>query len=175
MQNSIGQSLQRVDGRAKVTGAATYAAEQKVPNLAYAVMVTSTIAKGRVASVEIATLSAIDRNADLVITWDGNGYAPTETVTVVLSTSPPANTPLPAGSSAAVFCRAAAQAGKLIITRDLLQPIAPTLAGFSSSLYMSVLSDSSRPNLFQVPLKFGGTAPVSVSRASNETIRVVIQ
>uniref|UniRef100_Q020N1 Xanthine dehydrogenase, molybdenum binding subunit apoprotein n=1 Tax=Solibacter usitatus (strain Ellin6076) TaxID=234267 RepID=Q020N1_SOLUE len=54
MQNSIGQPIQRVEGRAKVTGKATYSAEHKVPNLAYAVMVTSTIAKGRVISIDTA-------------------------------------------------------------------------------------------------------------------------
>ena len=33
----IGQPTSRVDGRAKVTGAAKYAAEYHVPNLAYGV------------------------------------------------------------------------------------------------------------------------------------------
>ena len=39
----IGEPITRVDGRAKVTGAAKYAAEFEIPQLAYAVMVTSTI------------------------------------------------------------------------------------------------------------------------------------
>ena len=38
----------RVDGIDKVTGKATYTAEQKIPNLAYAVFVCSTIAKGSI-------------------------------------------------------------------------------------------------------------------------------
>jgi xanthine dehydrogenase YagR molybdenum-binding subunit len=46
MQDSVGKPLTRVDGRAKVTGRAVYAAEQKTPNFAHAVLVTSTIAKG---------------------------------------------------------------------------------------------------------------------------------
>ena len=41
----IGTPTSRVDGRAKVTGAAKYAAEYKAPDLAYAAVVTSTIAK----------------------------------------------------------------------------------------------------------------------------------
>jgi xanthine dehydrogenase YagR molybdenum-binding subunit len=45
---SIGTPLNRVDGRLKVTGGAKYAAEFAAPNVAYAVIVTSTIAKGRV-------------------------------------------------------------------------------------------------------------------------------
>ncbi len=49
---SIGKPLNRVDGRAKVTGTATYSAEFKIPNMAHAVMVTSTIPKGRIASLD---------------------------------------------------------------------------------------------------------------------------
>jgi xanthine dehydrogenase YagR molybdenum-binding subunit len=42
----------RYEGRLKVTGSAQYAAEFKVENLAYAVMVTSTIAKGVVTGMD---------------------------------------------------------------------------------------------------------------------------
>ena len=44
----IGQPVSRVDGRQKVTGAATYAAEFVVPNLAHAAVVRSTIENGRI-------------------------------------------------------------------------------------------------------------------------------
>jgi xanthine dehydrogenase YagR molybdenum-binding subunit len=59
MQNSIGKPIPRVDGRAKVTGQATYAAEQKIPNVAHAVMVTSSVAKGRIASVDTAAAGRV--------------------------------------------------------------------------------------------------------------------
>ncbi len=49
---SIGQSLSRADGRAKVTGAARYTADQHVPNLLHAVLVTATIPAGRVLAIE---------------------------------------------------------------------------------------------------------------------------
>ncbi|HLH20559.1 MAG TPA: molybdopterin cofactor-binding domain-containing protein, partial [Bryobacteraceae bacterium] len=52
MQDSLGKPLVRVDGRAKVTGRAVYTAEQDVPNAAYAVMVTSSIARGRIVSLD---------------------------------------------------------------------------------------------------------------------------
>ena len=48
----IGKEMPRVDGVAKVTGRATYAAEFQVPNLAYGHIVTSTIARGRTASID---------------------------------------------------------------------------------------------------------------------------
>jgi xanthine dehydrogenase YagR molybdenum-binding subunit len=52
MPNSVGQPIDRVDGSLKVTGHALYTADQQVPNLAHAVMLTSSIAKGRIASMD---------------------------------------------------------------------------------------------------------------------------
>ena len=50
----IGQPVSRVDGRQKVTGGATYAAEFDVPGLAHAAIVRSTVANGRIASIDSA-------------------------------------------------------------------------------------------------------------------------
>jgi xanthine dehydrogenase YagR molybdenum-binding subunit len=48
----IGRPVSRVDGRQKVTGAARYAAEHDPPNVAYGAIVRSTIANGRVATID---------------------------------------------------------------------------------------------------------------------------
>ena len=48
----IGTPTSRVDGFAKVTGAAKYAAEFSAPGLVYGSVVTSTIAKGRIARID---------------------------------------------------------------------------------------------------------------------------
>lgn len=48
----IGAPLTRVDGRAKVTGSATYTAEFPIPHLAYGVVVESTIPSGRITSID---------------------------------------------------------------------------------------------------------------------------
>jgi xanthine dehydrogenase YagR molybdenum-binding subunit len=45
-------ALDRVDGKQKVTGAAKYAAEHQIQGLAYAVLVESTIAKGRIKNID---------------------------------------------------------------------------------------------------------------------------
>lgn len=50
----VGKPISRVDGRLKVTGQARYAAETKVPNVAYGVLVTSGVAKGRVTNIDTA-------------------------------------------------------------------------------------------------------------------------
>ena len=48
----IGQPVSRVDGRQKVTGRATYAAEFDVPGHAHGAIVRSAMAKGRIASID---------------------------------------------------------------------------------------------------------------------------
>ena len=50
--HTIGQPLDRTDGMLKVTGRAQYAAEFPAAQLAHAVLVTSTIARGRIASID---------------------------------------------------------------------------------------------------------------------------
>ncbi len=48
----IGADTSRIDGRAKVTGAAKYAAEFNVPGLAHGSVITSNIAKGRILRID---------------------------------------------------------------------------------------------------------------------------
>jgi xanthine dehydrogenase YagR molybdenum-binding subunit len=55
-----GQPLNRVDGRAKVTGAAKYAADYNAPNLAYGVIVSSAIAKGRIITIDTSAPLSLD-------------------------------------------------------------------------------------------------------------------
>ncbi|UOQ98363.1 xanthine dehydrogenase family protein molybdopterin-binding subunit [Hymenobacter sp. 5317J-9] len=52
LSKQIGSTLNRVDGHLKVTGAATYSAEYELPGMSYAVLVGSTIAKGRIKSID---------------------------------------------------------------------------------------------------------------------------
>ncbi len=52
MENVVGKPLDRIDGRLKVTGAATYAAEFEVPNALHAVAVQSEIATGRIVDID---------------------------------------------------------------------------------------------------------------------------
>jgi xanthine dehydrogenase YagR molybdenum-binding subunit len=51
---SVGKPIERVDGRRKITGAAKYAAEFKYDRLAHAVLLQSTIAKGRIVAIDAA-------------------------------------------------------------------------------------------------------------------------
>jgi xanthine dehydrogenase YagR molybdenum-binding subunit len=55
----IGTPTSRVDGHAKVTGAAKYAGEFASPDLVYGSVVTSTIAKGRITSIELSEAMSV--------------------------------------------------------------------------------------------------------------------
>jgi len=52
MDDVVGKPLDRVDGRLKVTGQAIYTADWNIPGLTYAVLVTSSIAAGRIAAID---------------------------------------------------------------------------------------------------------------------------
>jgi xanthine dehydrogenase YagR molybdenum-binding subunit len=52
--STIGEPLARVDGKLKVTGSATYAAEFVRPKLVYGVLIQSAIANGRVQAIDTA-------------------------------------------------------------------------------------------------------------------------
>ncbi len=65
----IGAPLDRKEGRAKVTGAAKYAAEFEVENLAHAVLVQSTIASGSIVSIDTSVAKKMP-GVLLVITPD---------------------------------------------------------------------------------------------------------
>src|SRR5258708_7355671 len=55
----IGTATSRVDGIAKVTGAAKYAAEFNVPRLAHASVVGSTITRGRITRIDTSAATGV--------------------------------------------------------------------------------------------------------------------
>ncbi|MEZ0171252.1 xanthine dehydrogenase family protein molybdopterin-binding subunit [Microvirga sp. TS319] len=62
----IGTATSRVDGHAKVTGAALYAAEAKASDLAHGSVVVSTIAKGRIARIDVSDALRVDGVIDVL-------------------------------------------------------------------------------------------------------------
>ena len=59
MNQVIGKSVNRQDGRAKVTGQATYGAEHQIPNLVHGYLVTATIAKGSIRNIDTQKATAM--------------------------------------------------------------------------------------------------------------------
>ena len=65
-QANMGQPIPRTEARAKVTGAARYASDMPVTNPAYAVLVTSTIAKGRIVGIDDSAARAVPGVLDVM-------------------------------------------------------------------------------------------------------------
>src|SRR3712207_1392673 len=70
----VGQPVDRIDGRFKTTGTATYAYEwyEPVPNAAYGYIVGSAIAKGRIASVDVSAAKAAP-GVIVIVSWQNAG------------------------------------------------------------------------------------------------------
>jgi xanthine dehydrogenase YagR molybdenum-binding subunit len=66
MTRHIGTPTSRVDGRAKVTGAAKYAAEFNTAGLAYGSVVSSTIARGRIVAIDASEALRVDGVLDVL-------------------------------------------------------------------------------------------------------------
>ncbi|SOD82711.1 xanthine dehydrogenase family protein molybdopterin-binding subunit [Spirosoma fluviale] len=58
--NTIGKPINRVDGVEKVTGKAKYAAEFNVPDLAYGVVISSAITKGKIKSFDASDALSLE-------------------------------------------------------------------------------------------------------------------
>lgn len=77
----IGTATSRVDGVAKVTGAARYAAEQPVSDLLHGVIVSSPIAKGRIRKLEVGNAKSVAGVVEVIthrnrphIAWFSKSY-----------------------------------------------------------------------------------------------------
>ncbi|MGX1306289.1 xanthine dehydrogenase YagR molybdenum-binding subunit [Amorphus suaedae] len=55
----VGTAQRRIDGRAKVTGSATYAGEFAAPDLLHGVAVSGAIARGRIRAIDISAAEAV--------------------------------------------------------------------------------------------------------------------
>ena len=63
---NMGAPVPRYDARLKVTGAARFASDMPAANPAYAVLVTSAIAKGRIASIDLDDAHAVPGVLDIL-------------------------------------------------------------------------------------------------------------
>lgn len=78
MSPVIGTSVSRKDGRAKVTGAATYAAEHAIADLVHGYLVTASIANGRIKAIDTR---AAERAAGVIAVFTHKNALPVFTPT----------------------------------------------------------------------------------------------
>ena len=88
----IGTSTSRVDGRAKVTGAAKFAAEFNVAGLAHASVVSSTIAKGRIVRIDASEALRVEGVLD-VLTHENRPRMPSTDSAYKDDVAPPQGSP----------------------------------------------------------------------------------
>ncbi|HEV7768493.1 MAG TPA: xanthine dehydrogenase family protein molybdopterin-binding subunit, partial [Thermoanaerobaculia bacterium] len=115
MPRYIGKEMSRVDGVAKVTGKAKYAAEFRAPNLAYGFLVQGSIAKGSIQSID--TLEA-ERSAGVIRVF-------THLNTPKLAPRPPVAEPPPRGTPPEDKSFRALQSDRIFFN---MQPVALVVA-----------------------------------------------
>src|SRR5258708_19679042 len=99
---AIGAPLDRLDGAQKVTGAAKYSYEYPITGVTYAVPVQSTIARGRIVSLDASAARALP--GVLAVLWHENAprlAPPRDDQDLAMLPSYPV--PSPAQSAAAVL------------------------------------------------------------------------
>ncbi|WP_312084288.1 xanthine dehydrogenase family protein molybdopterin-binding subunit [Brevundimonas sp.] len=86
--SGIGRPVSRTDGPIKVSGRAPYAAEYAVPDLLHAVVVGSTITRGRIRSIDTAAALALPGVVE-VITHENRPHAALFSLSYLDTVSPP--------------------------------------------------------------------------------------
>ena len=97
----VGEPISRVDGRAKVTGQATYAGEPTVANLVYGSVVSSTITKGTIRKID--TTEALAVPGVLEVLTHENSPLPASKRTFVDEAGSPGETFIPFRDNAIKF------------------------------------------------------------------------
>src|SRR2546429_1823562 len=134
-QQVVGKPLDRIDGPKKVTGTATYAFEHAVDEVTYAFPVQSTIAKGRIVSVDTSAAQAIP-GIILVLTHENAPRLKTqEGERAVLQSNAVAYRGQFVALVVAETLEVARQASEAVVVRYEEQPHSVVLRADSSDLY----------------------------------------
>jgi xanthine dehydrogenase YagR molybdenum-binding subunit len=94
---NMGQPIPRYDARAKVTGAAIYAANVALPDVAYAYLLSSHIAKGRLKAFDLKAARALPGVLDILTSQTIGGDV--REVKYATKGGPASNSVLPLGSA----------------------------------------------------------------------------
>ncbi|MEO9132824.1 MAG: xanthine dehydrogenase family protein molybdopterin-binding subunit [Sphingomonas sp.] len=70
VQGLIGHAIDRIDGPLKVSGAATYAAEYSLPEMAYGVLVSAPLGRGRITGIDARAARAISGVIEVVTDFE---------------------------------------------------------------------------------------------------------
>ena len=121
----MGQPVPRYDARAKVTGGAVYASDVALPDVAYAYLVTSAIARGRIRSFDLREARALPGVLD-ILTHETIGDA-IRHVKFFTEGGPASNSVVPLGSPEIAYAGqtiAVVLANSYEVARDAAQRVA---------------------------------------------------
>ena len=138
-KSNMGEPVPRYDARAKVTGSALYASDVALPDVAYAFLVSSAIAKGRVRSFDLREARALPGVLD-ILTHDNIGDA-IRPVKFFTEGGPASNSVLPLGSPEIAY------GGQTIavVLADSYEVATPRIASWSTTRSTGPRRPSRRP------------------------------
>jgi hypothetical protein len=131
-------------------------------------------------ATNFGALQTINRQQDLVVTWDPAGFGDEDVLTVTLSNAAkPVATPfgLETGAPLAT-CRIPATSGQIVIPAGMLVSLPTTKPGGppTASISLAVAPRSGPTQTFSLPYTMGGTPVHAVLRfASSESWPVMVE
>lgn len=167
MSGSIGRETARVDGPAKVTGAARYSAEFPLPGLAHAQIVGARVAAGRIASIDTAAAERADGVAAVLTHRDLPGVADVPLVPSLMGGPAPGETFFPMQDDAVHY---AGQPIAIVVADTLEQAQhAATLVRAEYAEAPSVTTiEQGRRDAYEPEKIFGGFMPAQLHRGDVE-------
>jgi xanthine dehydrogenase YagR molybdenum-binding subunit len=163
----IGQDVPRIDGPAKVTGAAHYSGEIWLPGLAYAEIVSATIPSGRISSIETAAAEHADGVVTVLTHHDMPKVNQVPLLPSLVGFPAPGETFFPMQDDVVHY---AGQPVAIVVAESLEQArYAATLVqvGYAESPSVTTI-DQGRSDAYEAEKLFGGLMPGRVERGDAE-------
>jgi xanthine dehydrogenase YagR molybdenum-binding subunit len=164
---AIGQPVPRVEGPAKVTGAARYSGEVTLPGLAYAEIVGATVASGRITSIDTSAAERAEGVAAVLTHRDIPAVNHVPLVPSLLGGPAPGETFFPMQDD---VVRYAGQPVAIVVAGTLEQAqYAATLvrAGYDETPSVTTIAQG-RASAYEPGKIFGGLMPGRVTRGNVE-------
>jgi xanthine dehydrogenase YagR molybdenum-binding subunit len=167
MSGIIGQDVKRVDGPAKVTGAASYSGEIAVPDLAYAEIVGAGIASGRITSIDTGRAERADGVAGILTHRNLPKVNPVPLLPSLIGGPAPGQTFFPMQDDVVHY---AGQPVAIVVADSLERAqYAATLVKVSYEQSPSVTTiDQGRADAYEPQKLFGGLLPGQTRRGNAE-------
>jgi hypothetical protein len=113
----------------------------------------------------------LPRDQDVPITWDPQGYSAEDAMVVTIRSDEPALISA-TGKFYGMVCRSPAQAGRLVLPKDLMRQIEPTAsypALSGRTIQLEIIPRPSKRVVFRIPIVSGGQAPIAIEYSTTQS------